>query len=220
MKKNVAISVSTDPIEDFQEVVEYARELQGISDFLHCDIMDGKFVPKKTYTDTVVESINQNCLTMLDVHLMVDEPTNVLDDYIEAGANILTVHYEAFEDKEKLHKALEYIKKNNTLVGLSFKPDTHFKDIKMFCYDIDVLLVMSVEPGASGQKLLPDTFAKIKEIAKFRDANNLNFKIEIDGGVNEENAGELVDAGADILVSGNYVYKAKDRAKAINTLRG
>ncbi len=220
MKKNVYISVSTLPINDYQEIIEFARDVQGKADLLHCDVMDGKFVPRTTYSANVIDNINQNSLNMLDVHLMVEEPYDKLESYIKAGANILTLHYEAFEDKEELHKALAFIRKNNTLVGLSFKPCTPFKDIKMFCYDIDVLLIMSVEPGAGGQKMLPNTYSKIKTIAAFRDANDLNFKIEVDGGVNEDNAKSLIEAGADMLVSGNYVFKSQDREKAINTLRG
>lgn len=220
MKRNIDISVSTLTVDEADEVIKYAKSLQGIADFMHCDIIDGKFAPKATYNYDVVENINQNCLTMLDVHLMVEEPSAEIDDYIAAGANILTVHYEAYEDKEKLNSDLIHIRNCNTLAGLSFKPETPFKDIKMFCFNIDVLLVMGVEPGACGQKLLPNTFSKLKKIAAFREANKLKFKIEVDGGVTEENAQTLISAGADILVSGNAVYKAKDRAKAINVLRG
>ncbi len=220
MKRNVAISVSTDPVHELDEVVDYAKSLQGQADFIHCDIMDGKFVPNKTYDEQVVESINQSCLTMLDVHLMVSEPLGKIESYVRAGANILTIHYEAFEDKEQLVKALKLIRKCGGLVGLSIKPETPFAEVKLYCYDIDLILVMGVEPGSSGQKLLPRTIERIKKIASFRQANSLNFKIEVDGGVNPENAPMLIDAGADMLVSGSYVYKARDRVSAIETLRG
>lgn len=220
MKKDVNISVSTLPIDDYQEIIEYAKSLQGLTDFLHCDIMDGVFVPAKTYDQTVVYSINQNCLTMLDVHLMVEEPANQVDGYIAAGANILTLHYEAFKDKELLHQTLKYIREKNVLAGLSFRPETPLSDLKLYLYEVDVVLVMGVEPGAYGQKLLPETIEKIKDIALYRDANKMKFKIEIDGGVNLDNVKALVDAGADMLVSGNYVFKAENKAEAINALRG
>lgn len=219
MKKNIYISVSTDPINDYQKVVDYAKELQGQTDFLHCDIMDGKFVNKKTYDDVVVKSINSNCLTMLDVHLMVEEPELVYQKYIDAGANILTFHYEAVKDKSILPELIKDIKDRHTLVGLSIKPETQFKEFKMYLYDIDVVLVMSVEPGLSGQKFMPEVIDKIKELEKFRVDNNLDFKIEIDGGISEENAKIVVDAGVDMLVSGSYVYNSKDRLSAINTLK-
>lgn len=220
MKKEVMISVSTLPVSDYQGIVEYAKSLQGITDFLHCDVMDGKFVPATTYNQTVVYSINQNCLTMLDVHLMVDEPASHIDGYIEAGANIITLHYEAFKNKEELHAMLQYIREKNVLAGLAVNPETDINDIKLYFYEVDLVLVMGVAPGAYGQKLLPGIVEKIKDIASYRDANDMKFKIEIDGGVTLENASSLVDAGVDILVSGNYVFKAQERDKAIAALRG
>lgn len=220
MRKNVSICVSTDPISSIEDLIDYAKSLSRSADFIHCDIMDGKFVPRKTHDQNMVESLNANCLSMLDVHLMVNEPSHKVDDYINAGANILTVHYEAFADKEELARTLKHIKKRDVLCGLSFNPSTPFKDVKMFCYDIDVLLVMSVEPGLSGQKLMSETFSRIKTIENFRATNDLNFKIEVDGGVNDENAQALINAGADMLVSGSFIFKAHDREKAIKTLRG
>lgn len=219
MKKNIYISASTDPIKDTQSVVEYAKLLQGKADFLHCDIMDGEFVKAKTYNYDIVKSINQHSLIMLDVHLMVKNPGEVYQNYIDAGANILTVHYEAVENKEKLVEILKQIKQSDVLAGLSIKPQTTFKQIKTFLFDVDVLLVMSVEPGMSGQKFMPEVLEKIKEIDAFRKNNNLHFKIEVDGGVNEQNSPLLIENGVDILVSGSYIYNSKDKEKAIFILK-
>lgn len=219
MKKNVYVSVSTDPIKEYQKITEYVKEMQGVADFIHCDIMDGEFVPCKTYDHTLVQGLNNKSLTMLDVHLMITEPEEYYVDYINAGANIVTVHYEAFKDKELLTNVIKDIQFRRALAGLSIKPATTFKEIKMFLYDVDVVLVMSVEPGASGQKFMPETIEKIKQLDKFREDNNLNFKIEVDGGVNDQNAKTLVEAGVDILVSGNYIYTSPDKKKAIETLR-
>ena len=216
---NTYVAVSTDPIKSYEEIVEYAKEMQDKADLLHCDVMDGKFVQNKTYDWAMVENLNQNTALMLDVHLMVDEPLQSIENYIKAGANIVTLHYEAFKKKEDLVKAINLVKSMKTLVGLSIKPETSFKEIRLFCYNIDVLLVMSVEPGKSGQKFISDTFEKVKQIAKFRHDNNLNFKIEVDGGVNAENAKGLREAGVDILVSGSYVFGATDRKKAIENLK-
>ena len=216
---NTYVAVSTDPIQSYEEIVEYAKEMQDKADLLHCDVMDGKFVQSKTYDWTMIENLNQNTALMLDVHLMVDEPLQQIENYIKAGANIVTLHYEAFKKKEDLVKAINLVKSMKTLVGLSIKPETSFKEIRLFCYNIDLLLVMSVEPGKSGQKFLSDTFEKVKQIAKFRHDNNLNFKIEVDGGVNAENAKGLREAGVDILVSGSYVFGATDRKKAIESLK-
>ena len=220
MKKIVDVAVSTDPIQDFQNIVEYAKEMQGVADFLHCDIMNENFVKKNTFDYNVVKTINSASVIMLDCHLMVDEPANSVSKYIDAGANIVTVHYEAFYDKNTLANVLKYIRSRNTLAGISLKPATPFKEIRAFAYNADVVLVMGVEPGASYQETSEETYKKVAEINKFKKDNNLNFKIEFDGGVNEKNAQKLRDLGVDILVSGSYVFTAKDREEAVKFLKG
>lgn len=220
MKKIVDVAVSTDPIQDFQNIVEYAKEMQGVADFLHCDIMNENFVKKNTFDYNVVKTINSASAIMLDCHLMVDEPANSVSKYIDAGANIVTVHYEAFYDKNTLAEVLRYIRSRNTLAGISLKPATPFKEIRAFAYNADVVLVMGVEPGASYQETSEETYKKVAEINKFKKDNNLNFKIEFDGGVNEKNAQKLRELGVDILVSGSYVFTAKDREEAVKFLKG
>lgn len=220
MKKIVDVAVSTDPIQDFQNIVEYAKEMQGVADFLHCDIMNENFVKKNTFDYNVVKTINSASAIMLDCHLMVDEPANSVSKYIDAGANIVTVHYEAFYDKNTLANVLKYIRSRNTLAGISLKPATPFKEIRAFAYNADVVLVMGVEPGASYQETSEETYRKVAEINKFKKDNNLNFKIEFDGGVNEKNAQKLRELGVDILVSGSYVFTAKDREEAVKFLKG
>ena len=220
MKKIVDVAVSTDPIQDFQNIVEYAKEMQGVADLLHCDIMNENFVKKNTFDYNVVKTINSASAIMLDCHLMVDEPANSVSKYIDAGANIVTVHYEAFYDKNTLAEVLKYIRSRNTLAGISLKPATPFKEIRAFAYNADVVLVMGVEPGASYQETSEETYKKVAEINKFKKDNNLNFKIEFDGGVNEKNAQKLRELGVDILVSGSYVFTAKDREEAVKFLKG
>ena len=220
MKKIVDVAVSTDPISDFQNIVEYAKLMQGHADFLHCDIMNENFVGKNTYDYNVVKTINSSSLIMLDCHLMVNEPADDIQKYIDAGANIITVHYEAFSDKNKLNDVLKYIKDNKTLAGISLKPSTPFKEIRAFAYNCDIVLIMGVEPGSSGQATLPEIYDKVAEINKFKEDNNLNFKIEFDGGVNEDSIQKLRDLGVDIVVSGSYVYNSKNRYKAIKFLKG
>ncbi len=219
MKKSPDISVSTEPISDFQNIVEYAKQMQGVADFLHCDVMNVNFVTKNNYDYNLIKNINRNSSIMLDVHLMVNEPTIDIPKYLEAGANILTVHYEAFESKEDLVNVIKYIKAHNALVGISFKPSTSFKEVKSFLFSCDVVLIMGVEPGASGQATIPEMFDRVKEIDDFRTQNNLNFKIEFDGGVNPDNAKKLVELGTDILVSGSFVYNSKNRSEAIKKLK-
>lgn len=219
MKKNVDIAVSTDPIKDYQNIIEYAKHMQGVADFLHCDIMNQNFVEKDTFDFNLVKNINRNSLIMLDVHLMVDEPMDDIPKYIDAGANILTVHYEAFDNKDDLVNSIKFIKENHTLAGISLKPTTPFKEIRSFVFNCDLVLIMGVEPGASGQQMQDGILDKVREIDEFRKSNNLNFKIEFDGGVNEKNAKDLVNAGVDILVSGSYVYGSKDKKNAVKTLK-
>lgn len=219
MKKNIYISVSTDPIEEYQEIVEYAKKMQGNADFLHCDIMDGKFVEKTTFDAQLVYNINQNSLIALDVHLMVCEPARQIEDYIKAGANIITVHYEAFEDKNKIVEVVKKLKSNHVLAGLSIKPETQIKDIKMFIHELDLILVMSVKPGLSGQKFMPESLDKIRQLDLLRRENDYKFKIEVDGGVNDGNAKTLIESGVDILVSGSYIYKSPNQIKALESLK-
>ena len=220
MKKNIEVSVSTDPIGDYQTIIEYAKQMQGVADFLHCDIMNKNFVPKDTYDFNLVKNINRNSIILLDVHLMVAEPSEDIEKYIEAGANVITLHYEAFADKEDLVDAIKFIKENDTLAGISLKPNTSFGEVRTYAFNADLVLVMGVEPGASGQGMIPEMVDKVREIYKFREENNLKFKIEFDGGVTIENAKLLTDAGVDILVSGSCVYNSKDRKKTIEMLKG
>lgn len=219
MKKNVLVSVSTDPIENFQDIVDYAKEMQGIADFLHCDVMDGIFVKRKTIDAQLVNNVNANSLIMLDVHLMCDEPLKNIAEYAKAGANIITVHYEAFKDKNRLQKCIEEIHNCGCLAGLAFNPQTSINEIKIYLYNLDLVLVMGVMAGASGQKFMPEVLEKIKELDKIRLNNNFSYKIEVDGGVNLENAQEIVACGADILVSGSFVFKSKDKIKAVKSLQ-
>lgn len=219
MKRNVDVSVSTLPISDYQNIIEYAKQMQGVAEFLHCDITNENFVDKNNYDYGLVKNINRNSLIMLDVHLMVNEPANDIPKYIDAGADIISVHYEAFEDKEELVKTLKYIQQQHALAGMVINPDTTFSQVRQFVFNCDIVLVMGVVPGASGQSLIDSTIEKVKELDKFRSENNLLFKIEFDGGVTPENARMLADCGVDILVSGNYIYNSKNRKEAVLSLK-
>ena len=177
MKKAVDIAVSTDPVSDYQNIIEYAKSLQGVADFLHCDIMNQNFVEKNTYDYNLLKNINRNTLIMLDVHIMANEPYDDIEKYMDAGANILTLHYEAFSDKQDLVDAISLIKEKGGLAGIAIKPATTFKEVKSYAFNADVFLVMGVEPGRSGQVMKEEMIDKVREINKFREENNLNFKI-------------------------------------------
>ena len=215
----VYVAPSTDPIKGIEDIINYADQIKNVADFLHCDVMDGKFVEKTTYDYIALKLIKERTLLPLDVHLMVKEPSKKIDKYIDAGANILTVHYEAYADKRKLERDLKRMKERNVLCGLSIKPMTSIYEIIQFLSYVDVVLIMSVEPGKSGQKFINATYSKIIELDKIREDYSSHFKIEVDGGVDPEISHKLKRLGVDIVVSGSFVYKSPDKQKAITLLR-
>ena len=139
MKKDVLISVSTDPVQDYQSLIDYVKDIQGKVDFLHCDVMDGIFVDRKTISAQMINNINANSSIMLDVHLMCNEPLKSIKEFAKAGANIITVHYEAFSEKDKLNKCIDEIHKSDCLAGLAFNPSTSIKDIKVYLHKLDLV---------------------------------------------------------------------------------
>ena len=210
----VKIAPSTDPAKNFYDLLSYINELRFAAHFLHVDVMNSNFVQKTNFDENFVAKINANTAMMLDVHLMVNEP-DVLK-YIEAGANIVTVHYEAFENKNKLKNALKLIREHKTLAGLSIKPNTSVEEIASFLDYVDLVLVMSVVPGSSGQKFMEETYNKVSLLKDYIGKRPI--QIEVDGGIVPEIAKNLKKCGADILVSGSYVYSSKDRVLAIKEL--
>lgn len=225
MRRKLYISPSTDPIspncKDFEKkIIKYAKNLlEAGADFLHCDVMDGEFVNSTTYDYEIIEKINQNCLIPLDVHLMIKNPIPQLNNYIKAGANFITVHYEAFDNDDELISFLKVVRRNNILSGISIKPKTPIKNIEKFLEYCDVVMIMGVNPGMSGKKFLVTSYDKIKRLNQMRKDKGLNFMIEIDGGMNPILAQEVKKLGVDIIVSGNFIYKSKDIKKAIQSLR-
>ena len=213
------VSPSTDPIKNIEDVIKYADEIKDTADFLHCDIMDGKFVEKSTFDYVALKLIKERTLIPLDVHLMVKEPSKVIQKYIDAGANVITVHYEAYENKKKLDRDLKKINKAGCLCGISIKPKTDIYEIMHLLSFVDIVLLMSVEPGKSGQTFINETYSKLVELDKLREDYSSKFKIEVDGGINPEISHKLKRLGADIVVSGSFVHKSQDRVMAIKQLR-
>ena len=216
---NLIVAPSTDPIKNVSEIIEYARSLQHCADFLHCDIMDGKFVETKTYTYKGLKEVNQRTTMPLDVHLMVESPSKCIKDYLLAGANILTIHFEAYKNKKLLVRDLKYIRKKKALAGLSIKPSTLVADILPYLCFVDVILVMSVEPGKSGQEFIEDIYKKIVELSKVKNDYKLDIKIEVDGGITPPISQKLKMFGADMVVSGSYVFNSDNKELAIDELR-
>lgn len=177
-------------------------EVEGVA-FLHLDIMDGVFVPNITIGSNVVKQIRKITKLPLDAHLMIVNPEKHVDDFINAGVDVLTIHLEATNHPERL---LRYIKSKGIKAGISINPATDINSLKYLYGAFDLILVMTVNPGFGGQKLIPSTLEKIKFLKKEKESKKLDFIIEVDGGVNKENISEYVKAGAEVVVAGNAVF--------------
>ncbi|MBQ3047701.1 MAG: ribulose-phosphate 3-epimerase, partial [Clostridia bacterium] len=213
---SILVSASTNPPKTLQQMYEYIKKLNDTDvDFIHCDVMDGKFVKSRTFGSKIVKEINKLSQKKLDVHLMVKHPTFSLKRYIRAGADILTVHYEAYKNKQKLIKILQKIRAMGAFAGLSFNPDTPVEEVLPFIYYCDMFLVMSVVPGKSGQQFISQTIDRLTQINKFLKDQNLQIQIEVDGGVNTQNIDSLKQLDVNSVVVGSYLYNSNDYNKAI-----
>lgn len=210
----IKVSVSSLPYND--DIFKNLSKIVGSStDFLHLDIMDGSLTENKTFDYNTVKKINSKTTLFLDCHLMIDEPSEIVKNYVESGANIISVHYEAFKDKSKLIDTLMYLKSKNAIVGLAIYPNTKIETIELYKNYFDLLLIMSVEIGKYGQKFLDTTIDKIK-LAKQLLPNKL---IEVDGGVNLENIEELKELGVDIVVVGGSFFRSENKKEFITNLK-
>jgi len=204
---------------DFSQLGKEIKRLEdGGADLIHVDVMDGHFVPNLTIGPPVIKALKKNCSIEFDVHLMISPVHKYIEAYSEAGADIITIHPEATED---LNASVAKIKKLKKKVGLSLNPETKVEIIKDYLHIIDLVLIMSVNPGFGGQKFMPEVLEKIKELKKIQKDKNIDFDIEIDGGINFENSKIAIEAGANILVSGTTVFKSNNGniKKNIDTLK-
>ncbi len=198
----------------------YNLETAGI-DYFHIDVMDGKFVEENT-SDRMIEYceyLNSISNLLLDVHLMVDDVKSYINSFLVFEPNIITFHLEAGKNKEEIMEWIKIIKENNTKVGISIKPDTNVKEIYDYLPFIHMVLVMTVEPGKGGQKLLPKTIEKIKKLSEYIQKNNLEVDIEADGGINTENVNLVKEAGANIIVSGTAITASNNFTETVKNLR-
>ena len=205
--KNIQISPSILSADFSQLGIEIKRLEEGGADMIHVDVMDGHFVPNLTIGPPVIKALRKHCSLKFDVHLMISPVHKYIEAYADAGADIITIHPEATQNLGESIKTIKDLKKK---VGVSLNPESKIELITEFLDHIDLVLIMSVNPGFGGQKFMPEVLDKIKQLKKIQQEKNLNFDIEIDGGINFENSKIAIEAGANILVSGTTVFKSND----------
>ena len=205
--KNIQISPSILSADFSQLGAEIQRLEEGGADMIHVDVMDGHFVPNLTIGPPVIKALRKHCSLKFDVHLMISPVHKYIEDYANAGADIITIHPEATENLDDSIKKIKELKKK---VGVSLNPNSKIELIINYLDQIDLVLIMSVNPGFGGQKFMPEVLDKIKELKKIQEEKNLNYDIEIDGGINFDNCKIAIEAGANILVSGTTVFKSND----------
>jgi len=202
---------------DFTKLGDEIKSVES-ADYLHFDVMDGVFVPNISFGFPVLEAVRQITNMVLDVHLMIDRPIRYIDKFAEAGADIITFHFES-DESNNIQKTITEIHKNGKKAGLSIRPETPVQELMPYIDSLDLILVMTVEPGYGGQKFISDVLPKISELRNIITDRGLDCELEVDGGIDFETAKLCIAAGANVLVAGVDVFRAADRAAHIAELR-
>ena len=203
---------------DFAHLADEIRDVeQGGADYIHVDVMDGHFVPNMTIGPLIVEAIRPVTKLPLDVHLMIEQPDRYIPAFAKAGADYLSVHVEACPH---LHRTIHLIKEHGVKAGVVLNPHTPVEMIQHIIDDVDLVLLMTVNPGFGGQKFIPSVLPKIRQVAQLVKERGRFVEIEVDGGINAETARLCIEAGANVLVAGSAIYNERDRAAAIRAIRG
>ncbi|HHV18299.1 MAG TPA: ribulose-phosphate 3-epimerase [Thermoanaerobacterales bacterium] len=202
---------------DFSRLAEEVKRVEaGGADLLHIDVMDGHFVPNITFGPPVISSLKGKTDLPFDVHLMIENPERYVDDFIEAGSDIITVHVES---TVHLHRLINYIKNQGIKPGVALNPSTPLTGLQYILDDVYMVLIMSVNPGFGGQTFIPGMIEKIKKLKDIVQQTNSKVLIQVDGGINEDNSPEIIKAGADILVAGSAIYKSSNPGNVIKKLK-
>jgi len=213
MSITISPSILGSSFANMQETIKLID--QSKAEYIHFDVMDGDFVPNLTFGPQFISNVRQYSKKTFDVHLMINRVGKFLDDYVKAGSDIITFHSEIDEDIKEL---ISKVKTNNIRCGIAIKPATPWEDLKPYLNDIDQIIIMTVEPGFGGQKFMDDQLLKINQLKNYISNNQLHINLEVDGGVNYETGKKCIDAGANILVAGSFLFNQENLIQASNQL--
>ncbi len=202
---------------DFARLLEDVKKVESAGcEYLHIDVMDGHFVPNITLGPGIVKSLKKDVNMVFDAHLMIENPDNYIKEFVEAGCDIIVVHQEACKH---LHRTIQNIKSYNIKAGVALNPATPIETIKHVLEDVDMVLIMTVNPGFGGQSFIESTIPKIKELKSIIDSKNLKVDIQVDGGIKPENVDKVVDAGANIIVAGSAIFNSNNIQETVDLFR-
>ncbi|MCI6457563.1 MAG: ribulose-phosphate 3-epimerase [Clostridium sp.] len=202
---------------DFARLLEDVKKVEKAGcEYLHIDVMDGHFVPNITLGPAIVKSLRKDVNMVFDTHLMIENPDNYIKDFVDAGSDLIVVHAEACRH---LHRTIQNIKSYNVKVGVALNPATSIESIKHIIEDVDMVLIMTVNPGFGGQSFIESMLEKIKELKQLIDDKNLNVDIQVDGGIKPDNIHKVVEAGANIIVAGSAIFNSENIEETVSLMR-